>query len=143
MTYMPQDFRGTIIRQQKERSERNKQAAIDALISSGGSIHDKYAMLWKQQMDRWDFYRAYMFKESKNYSFDLKSCLCRRKQLAELGSATGVYKTLMKYLVGVPEVCVNSLNAASQCCLSFFWCQVLVVHVLSLLCDFTSLFFHF
>lgn len=82
MTYMPQDFRGTIMRQQKERSERNKQAAIDALINSGGSIHDKYAMLWKQQMDR-------------------------RKQLAELGSATGVYKTLMKYLVGVPEVLMD------------------------------------
>ncbi|KAK4395976.1 hypothetical protein Sango_1434200 [Sesamum angolense] len=27
-----------------------------------------------------------------------------RRQLAELGSATGVYKTLMKYLVGVPEL---------------------------------------
>ena len=28
----------------------------------------------------------------------------RRKQLAQLGSATGVYKTLVKYLVGVPQV---------------------------------------
>jgi hypothetical protein len=28
----------------------------------------------------------------------------RRRQLAQLGSATGVYKTLVKYLVGVPEV---------------------------------------
>ncbi|KAL0310124.1 UNVERIFIED_CONTAM: hypothetical protein Sradi_5954700 [Sesamum radiatum] len=82
MTYMPQDFRGSIIRQQRERSERNKQAEVDALISSGGSIRDKYALLWKQQMER-------------------------RRQLAELGSATGVYKTLMKYLVGVPEVCIN------------------------------------
>ncbi|GFP87383.1 hypothetical protein PHJA_000882000 [Phtheirospermum japonicum] len=82
MSYMPQDFRGTIIRQQRERSERNKQAAIDALMNSGGSIHDKYALLWKQQMER-------------------------RRQLAELGSATGVYKTLMKYLVGVPEVLMD------------------------------------
>ncbi|KAL3826217.1 hypothetical protein ACJIZ3_022246 [Penstemon smallii] len=85
MTYMPQDFRGTIIRQQRERSERNKQAAIDALISSGGSIHEKYAMLWKQQMDR-------------------------RRQLADLGSATGVYKTLVKYLVGVPEVLLDFIR---------------------------------
>ncbi|KAL3654860.1 hypothetical protein CASFOL_000646 [Castilleja foliolosa] len=82
MSYMPQDFRGTIIRQQRERSERNKQAAIDALMNSGGSIHDKYSLLWKQQMER-------------------------RRQLAELGSATGVYKTLMKYLVGVPEVLMD------------------------------------
>lgn len=52
MTYMPQDFRGTIIKQQRDRSERNKQAAIDALVSSGGSIRDRYALLWEQQMER-------------------------------------------------------------------------------------------
>lgn len=53
MSYMPQDFRGTLIRQQRERSERTKQAEIDALVKSGGSIHDRYALLWKQQMERW------------------------------------------------------------------------------------------
>jgi hypothetical protein len=52
MTYMPQDFRGTLIRQQRERSEKNKQAEVDALVSAGGSIHDRYALLWKQQMER-------------------------------------------------------------------------------------------
>ncbi|KAA8517595.1 hypothetical protein F0562_015069 [Nyssa sinensis] len=82
MTYMPQDFRGTLIRQQRERSERNKQAEVDALVNSGGSIHDRYALLWKQQMER-------------------------RRQLAQLGSATGVYKTLVKYLVGVPQVLLD------------------------------------
>ncbi|OEL19018.1 hypothetical protein BAE44_0019963 [Dichanthelium oligosanthes] len=79
MTYMPQDFRGTLIRQQRERSERNKQVEVDALVSAGGSIRDRYALLWKQQMER-------------------------RVQLAQLGSATGVYKTLVRYLVGVPQV---------------------------------------
>ncbi|KAJ4704167.1 GOLD domain containing protein [Melia azedarach] len=82
MTYMPQDFRGTLIRQQRERSERNKQAEVDALINSGGSIRDRYALLWRQQMER-------------------------RRQLAQLGSATGVYKTLVKYLVGVPQVLLD------------------------------------
>lgn len=53
MTYMPQDFRGTLIRQQRERSERNKQAEVDALINSGGSIRERYALLWKQQMERY------------------------------------------------------------------------------------------
>ncbi|XP_038881965.1 uncharacterized protein LOC120073287 isoform X2 [Benincasa hispida] len=85
MTYMPQDFRGTIIRQQRERSERNKQAEVDALINSGGSIRDRYALLWNQQMER-------------------------RRQLAQLGSATGVYKTLVKYLVGVPEVLLEFIQ---------------------------------
>ncbi|OIV91483.1 hypothetical protein TanjilG_02101 [Lupinus angustifolius] len=82
MTYLPQDFRGTLLRQQRERSERNKQAEVEALVNSGGSIRDRYALLWKQQMDR-------------------------RRQLAQLGSATGVYKTLVKYLVGVPQVLLD------------------------------------
>ncbi|EOA12244.1 hypothetical protein CARUB_v10012733mg [Capsella rubella] len=85
MTYMPQDFRGTLIRQQKERSERNRQAEVDALVSSGGSIRHIYALLWKQQMER-------------------------RRQLAQLGSATGVYKTLVKYLVGVPQVLLDFIR---------------------------------
>ncbi|KAF9680149.1 hypothetical protein SADUNF_Sadunf06G0091100 [Salix dunnii] len=85
MTYMPQDFRGTLIRKQKERSERNKQAEVDALVNSGGSIRDQYALLWRQQMDR-------------------------RRQLAQLGLATGVYKTLVKYLVGVPQVLLDFIR---------------------------------
>ncbi|KDO64223.1 hypothetical protein CISIN_1g025201mg [Citrus sinensis] len=84
MTYMPQDFRGALIRQQRERSERNKQAEVDALVNSGASIRDRYSLMWKQQMDR-------------------------RRQLAQLGSATGVYKTLVKYLVGVPQVDILDL----------------------------------
>ncbi|KAL4587246.1 hypothetical protein LXL04_000114 [Taraxacum kok-saghyz] len=82
MTYMPQDFRGALIRQQRERSERNKKAQVDAIVNSGGSIRDKYALLWHQQMER-------------------------RKQLAQLGSAAGVYKTVVKYLVGVPQVLLD------------------------------------
>lgn len=35
-------------------------------------------------------------------------CSFRRRQLAQLGSATGVYKTLVKYLVGVPQVWSSS-----------------------------------
>ncbi|KAI3666768.1 hypothetical protein L6452_41805 [Arctium lappa] len=82
MTYMPQDFRGALIRKQRERSERNRKAEVDAIVNSGGSIHDRYALLWKQQMER-------------------------RRQLAQLGSAGGVYKTVVKYLVGVPQVLLD------------------------------------
>ncbi|XP_043704528.1 uncharacterized protein LOC122654484 isoform X3 [Telopea speciosissima] len=85
MTYVPQDFRGTIIRQQRERSERNKQAEVDALVNAGGSIRDRYALLWNQQMER-------------------------RRQLSQLGSATGIYKTLVKYLVGVPQVLLDFIR---------------------------------
>lgn len=61
MTYMPQDFRGTLIRQQRERSERNKQAEVDALINSGRSIRDRYALLWKQQMERCFLFDLFSF----------------------------------------------------------------------------------
>ncbi|MCO5569646.1 hypothetical protein L7F22_023362 [Adiantum nelumboides] len=82
LTYMPQDFRGTLIRQQRERSEKRRQQEVDMLISNGGTIHEKFVLLWQQQMDR-------------------------RRQLAQLGSATGVYKTIVKYLVGVPQVLLD------------------------------------
>ncbi|XP_068668203.1 uncharacterized protein [Aristolochia californica] len=85
MSYMPQDFRGSLIRQQRERSERSRQTEVDALTSSGGSICERYALLWRQQMER-------------------------RRQLAQLGSAAGVYKTLVKYLVGVPQVLLDFIK---------------------------------
>ncbi|KAK9068965.1 hypothetical protein SSX86_013081 [Deinandra increscens subsp. villosa] len=89
MTYMPQDFRGALIRKQRERSEKNKKTQVDALIDSGGSIRDRYALLWQQQMER-------------------------RRQLAQLGSATGVYKTVVKYLVGVPQVLLDFVRQINE-----------------------------
>jgi len=91
VTYMPQDFRCSLFKQQRERSERRKQAEVDAVISSGGSIRDKYSLLWKQQMER-------------------------RRQLAQLGSASGVYKTVVKYLVGVPELQVKCFHVQLKIC---------------------------
>ncbi|KAJ7520124.1 hypothetical protein O6H91_20G067700 [Diphasiastrum complanatum] len=82
LTYMPQDFRGLLIRQQRERSERRRQAEVQILVDSGGSIHERYALLWRQQMER-------------------------RKQLALLGSATGMYKALVRFLIGVPQVLLD------------------------------------
>lgn len=82
LTYMPQDFRLTYLKQLRERSERKKQAEVDNLMAAGGSIHDKYVLLWNQQMER-------------------------RRQLAQLGSATGVFRTLVKYLVGCPQVLLD------------------------------------
>lgn len=81
-TYMPQDFRGSVLKMQRERSEKRRQAEVEALDKAGGSIHDRYSLLWRQQMDR-------------------------RRQLAGLGSASGVYKTFVKYLVGVPQVLLD------------------------------------
>jgi hypothetical protein len=49
---MPQDFRLTYLKQYRERSEKKKQAEVDSLMAHGGSIHDKFVLLWNQQMDR-------------------------------------------------------------------------------------------
>lgn len=82
LTYLPKDFRGTIIKNHREQSEKKRQLEIEVLLSSGGTIGQKYALLWQQQMDR-------------------------RQTLASLGSASGVLKTLVKFLVGVPQVLLD------------------------------------
>lgn len=112
MSYMPQDFRGTIIRQQRERSERNRQAEVDNLVNSGGTIRDRYSLLWNQQMERCGFYFLILNGICVvfwNFAFSRHKYLflvfnVRRRQLAQLGSASGVFKALVKYLVGVPQV---------------------------------------
>jgi hypothetical protein len=57
----------------------------------------------------------------------------RRRQLAQLGSATGVYKTLVKYLVGVPQVVFFFFFwplCVFPCLMHFFGCIYLVVIIL-------------
>lgn len=49
---MPQDFRCSLIKQQRERSEKRRQAEVEALVNAGGSIREKFVLLWKQQMER-------------------------------------------------------------------------------------------
>jgi hypothetical protein len=96
LTYMPQDFRCILFKQQRERSEKRRQAEVDALVAAGGSIHDKYALLWRQQMDR-------------------------RHQLAQLGSSTGVLRTIVKWLVGVPQVLMHQSRLALSSLMFLEW----------------------
>jgi len=77
--YLPSDFRGTLILQQKERGEVRRAKELADLVAGGCTIREKYQLLWTQQMDR-------------------------RKMLAQLGSASGVFKAIVKFLAGVPEV---------------------------------------
>lgn len=76
--YLPQDFRGNMFHAIRQRSERNNQSAIDDVVARGGSLRDKYDLLWDQQWKR-------------------------RENLAMIGNATGVWKWLVRYLAGVPE----------------------------------------
>lgn len=49
---MPQDFRGTLIQMQRERSEAKRQLEVEELVKGGASISEKYQLLWRQQMER-------------------------------------------------------------------------------------------
>ena len=64
------------------------------------------------------FYFAYivlLMVEVFFYWQSLNCEFCRRRQLAQLGSASGVYKTLVKYLAGVPEVLTIMHNMSLLC----------------------------
>eukprot|EP00243_Klebsormidium_subtile_P001512 TRINITY_DN12686_c0_g1_i1.p1 TRINITY_DN12686_c0_g1~~TRINITY_DN12686_c0_g1_i1.p1 ORF type:complete len:448 (-),score=130.43 TRINITY_DN12686_c0_g1_i1:330-1673(-) len=81
-SFMPQDFRGTLIQMQRERSETKRQLEVEELVKGGASISEKYQLLWRQQMER-------------------------RKTLAALGNATGMFRVLVTYLAGVPQVLLD------------------------------------
>lgn len=88
-TYMPQDFRGTLFKQMKDRSEKRREVEVATLVTSGGTIKQKYALLWQQQMDR-------------------------RTSLASLGSATGMYRAVVTYLAGVPQVLLDFVKTIND-----------------------------
>jgi len=80
--FLPNDFRVTLLNKRRESKEVAYKSQIDALIAGGGSIKQKYDLLWEQQFDR-------------------------RKGLADLGAATGIYRAVIKFLAGCPEVLLD------------------------------------
>lgn len=82
---MPQDFRLSMIRYTKERKETAFKAEVDHLMSEGGSIEDKYKLLWAQQMQR-------------------------RESLVQLSNASGVWKALISYIAGCPPELLDFLK---------------------------------
>lgn len=76
--FLPADFRARLFHAARARSEERNQAAVDDLIARGGSIRDKYALLWEQQ---W----------------------ARRETLSAVGNATGIWKLAVRFIAGVPQ----------------------------------------
>jgi len=87
--FLPQDFRGSVLAFQRSRTEKRFAGEVDLLMSNGGTISEKYDLLWKQQMQR-------------------------RESLVQLGNATGVWKALVKYLGGVPEVLLQFIRQSND-----------------------------
>ena len=89
--FLPKDFRGSVFSAFRTRSERSNQQALDELSARGGSVREKYALLWDQQWKR-------------------------RENLAMVGNSTGVWKLLVRYIAGVPApllMFAKSINSPS------------------------------
>lgn len=99
--FLPKDFRGSFFSVYRHRSEKANQQAIDDLSARGGTVREKYALLWDQQWKR-------------------------RESLAMIGNASGVWKLLMRYLAGVPTPLlafaenINSANGPTEALRSKF-----------------------
>uniref|UniRef100_A0A7S3GH27 GOLD domain-containing protein n=1 Tax=Palpitomonas bilix TaxID=652834 RepID=A0A7S3GH27_9EUKA len=80
--FLPKDFRAQLFMNHQERSDRKKKAAIEKLMAKGGTLVDKYTKLWDDQMER-------------------------RKKLAQIGGATGIFAAIVKLLAGIPQVLLD------------------------------------
>lgn len=88
-TFLPNDFRMSIVKAQQERSEAKREEMVQALVNSGGSIKDKYDLYWKLQLER-------------------------RQTLVHIGNATGAYKAIIKYIGGVPQVLLDFIKTVND-----------------------------
>mmetsp|Transcript_20581 Transcript_20581/g.53680 ORF Transcript_20581/g.53680 Transcript_20581/m.53680 type:complete len:859 (+) Transcript_20581:104-2680(+) len=80
--FLPQDFRASFVESRRVAKENNNTKAVDDLVKKGGSIRERYDLLMKQQWER-------------------------REALVQLGNLSGIYKFLIKYLGGVPQVLLD------------------------------------
>lgn len=74
-----------MIRYTKERKETAFKAEVEELVKKGGSIEEKYKLLWAQQMQR-------------------------RESLVQLSNASGVWKALISYVAGCPPELLDFLK---------------------------------
>ncbi|GAX80561.1 hypothetical protein CEUSTIGMA_g7998.t1 [Chlamydomonas eustigma] len=80
--FLPKDIRGTLLQMKQASDENKNQKAIEDLIKSGGTIRQKYDLYLKQQ---W----------------------ARRESLAQMGQLSGVYKSMVKFIGGIPQVLLD------------------------------------
>jgi hypothetical protein len=87
--FLPQDFRGSMVHYQNKRSEASRKAEIEKLLHDGGTVADKYQLLWGHQMKR-------------------------RETLASIGNASGLWKALVKFIAGVPSSLLNFVKTIND-----------------------------
>lgn len=80
--FLPADFRGWLFNVARQQSEAKNSAAVTELMKSGGTVREKYALLWKQQWTR-------------------------RETLSMVGNASGIWKLAVKFIAGVPQALLD------------------------------------
>eukprot|EP00033_Pygsuia_biforma_P003519 GCRY01003853.1.p1 GENE.GCRY01003853.1~~GCRY01003853.1.p1 ORF type:complete len:411 (+),score=40.77 GCRY01003853.1:94-1326(+) len=79
---LPKDFRTNMVRRHQEKSEVKMQQEVADLEKKGCTIREKYDLLWAQQLKR-------------------------RQGLVDMGNAKGMYKFILKYVGGCPQVLLD------------------------------------
>eukprot|EP00003_Mantamonas_plastica_P019644 TRINITY_DN3195_c0_g1_i1.p1 TRINITY_DN3195_c0_g1~~TRINITY_DN3195_c0_g1_i1.p1 ORF type:complete len:358 (+),score=146.12 TRINITY_DN3195_c0_g1_i1:399-1472(+) len=87
--FLPQDFRAKMLAKKRASGEAKKKAEIEEIMNNGGTIADKYNKMWEQQLDR-------------------------RGQLVQLGNASGMFKFLIKFAGGVPQVLLDFVKTIND-----------------------------
>jgi hypothetical protein len=87
--YMPNDFRMSMVKYGRERSEKTMQAEVDDYMAKGGDIEGKYKLLLANQMKR-------------------------RESLVAMANATGIWRSLISFLGGVPPVLLDFLKSIND-----------------------------
>lgn len=88
-TFLPQDWRGAIVNTFRQRSEAASAQALADLAAAGGTVQQKYDLLWEQQMGR-------------------------RQTLVNLGNASGVFRAVLTYLGGVPQALLDFVKTVND-----------------------------
>ncbi|KAL6751193.1 hypothetical protein V8C86DRAFT_2784005 [Haematococcus lacustris] len=80
--FLPQDFRGALIEMRRTTQENRNKKMLDDLLRKGGTTRQKYELFLQQQWER-------------------------REALVQMGNLSGMYKFMVKYLGGVPQVLLD------------------------------------
>ncbi|GLI62677.1 hypothetical protein VaNZ11_005353 [Volvox africanus] len=80
--FIPQDFRGALLERQRAVKEACFKKHVDDLVKRGGTIRQKYDLYLQQQWER-------------------------RQALVQLGECSGMYKMVIKWVAGIPQVLLD------------------------------------
>lgn len=80
--FLPKDFRSAVVRRRAAKAEKKRAKAVRKLVKQGATATEKYELLLKHQMQR-------------------------RQALVNLGKCKGIFRWLVKRVVGVPVVLLD------------------------------------